>query len=321
MLRQAIRDLQRSLGAHVVIPKARASQINDDEKLIVEAGCSLLAKAKSSVDAFAAEHASEKEGQVLELTTSLSQLHDLLKGDIQPDSDEAKELLRSSLIGLGEKLGGAEKGKLTKKGLEIYDLLKAHLGDKTLAQNVRADVLAVAGRFGGSDIKELIDHMFTLRDVIAGSDNDVERLRVLKDSVQELANRLVGENVLKIPQVRAAMLGFELGKAFGEQIASDLGVIVKSSIVSECEKALALEQEDQGVGTTGLWVKIDYTRDTQTIIRFKGAGHPGWICKMHSTSRVPGYDGVVVEAIPPVKNYVFFTTGGDSMYFDTAFSR
>jgi len=156
-------------------------------------------------------------------------------------------------------------------------------------------------------------------------DDKEKQFAVLKDSVAALASRLYGEDVLKIPQIRAAMFGFKLGKALGDRIAADLKIVVSTSLVRECKEVIS---KAQGV-TPG---EIDYSKDTQRFINLPGSTYKDWICKLHPESQVDGLDGGVIEAISPV-NTLFgrkiplsdrlgvHLTGGGSVYFDTHYSN
>src|SRR5262249_28094830 len=150
-------------------------------------------------------------------------LRELLDGTAT--SAQKKELLKANVAELVELIGG--KGAAAKHApvvTELYDLIEGHLegtlgerARKLLEKRLVTAAKKVAKSFFGSEAGELVDHLVTLRDVIAGSPDDRKRLQVLKDSIAGLSRILLGRSILSTPQVRAAMLGFDLGRTFGER--------------------------------------------------------------------------------------------------------
>jgi hypothetical protein len=314
-------------------PRARAA-INEDERKVLDQALSCgLSTGKESLEGFIKEHGSKDEKKALELAGKLKDLGQVLSGRLPPGSADGKALLKSNLIGLGQTFGALDsKGRLPKAGERIYDLLTNDRNKlvKDLDSDVQSEVRAYAKKIAGKDGEELAKQLFVLRDVLSGKweDDKEKQYKVLKDSLAALASRFVGEDVLKIPQVRAAMFGFELGRAFGDRIAADLKLVASTALVRECKLVIAKAQ-GQSVAD------IDYSKRTERFITadvVPGTTYANWICKVRPESRVEGVPGGVIEAISPV-NTLFgrkiplsdrlgvHLTGGGSVFFDTAYSN
>jgi hypothetical protein len=273
------------------------------------------------------------DGKAAVLVTHLTDLERLLNGRVDPTSKEGDALMKSELTGLVSTFGKLDKGsRLPTAAGNIYELLRADKNKvaEVLDKQVQTEVKAYAKKIAGKDGEELAKQLFTLRDVLSGKyvDDQDKQFDVLKDSVAALASRIAGEDVLKLPQVRAAMFGFKLGKAFGDRIAADLKLVASTVLVRECKQVIA---KAQGVTPA----EIDYSQDTNRRITAEllpGTTYADWICKTHPESVAEGVSGGVIEAISPV-NKLFGTkiplsdrlgihlTGGKSVFFDTAYSN
>ena len=273
------------------------------------------------------------DGKAADLVGHLNDLERLLNGRVDPTSKEGDALMKSELTGMVSTFGKLDKGnRLPAAAGNIYELLRADKNKvaDVLDKQVQTEVKAYAKKIAGKDGEELAKQLFTLRDVLSGKyvDDQDKQFDVLKDSVAALASRIAGEDVLKLPQVRAAMFGFKLGKAFGDRIAADLKLVASTVLVRECKQVIA---KAQGVTPA----EIDYSKDTNRRITSEllpGTTYADWICKTHPESLAEGISGGVIEAISPV-NTLFGTkiplsdrlgihlTGGKSVFFDTAYSN
>jgi hypothetical protein len=305
-------------------PQATSAQA-DVPKLIDDAKCSLLKQARDSlVDSL------EKTGHGSEakLADKLLALRDVFEGTA--DATEKAELLKANVTELIERIGGTGAAKKYAGVItEIYGLVDAHLSG-TLKEGARKSVekqliklvKKAAKSYFGSEASDLVEHLLSLRDVIAGSPSDAQKFQVLKDSIAGLSLTLLGKNLLKTPQVRAAMLGFELGRAFGNRIAEDLNLISTLQLEKDCAAALAAKQKETGGG----FGTVDYSEATQATVP-KPLWHEGWHCVIEPDGFVPGYPGGVVQATRPanasLKDKILWriTTTGDALLYDPHFAH
>ena len=156
-----------------------------------------------------------------------------------------------------------------------------------------------------------------MRDVLAGSPSDASKFQTLKDTIASLSVRLLATNILKTPQVRAAMFGFQLGRAFGERIAADLQLIASYFLARECAQALSPKQSTPG--------SVNYAEATQATVP-KGDFYEGWDCVIAPEGFVDSVSGGVVQATKPsnasIKDKILWriTTTGDGVLYDPSFS-
>ena len=316
------RRLLRELNAYARAypPHAVASE-SEGEALVTEAKCSLLQAAEDSLNDSLERygHAQKKN-----LLVTLATLRTVLKGEA--DEEQKRELLKEHVHALFDQLGGdGAAKKYAGLALDAYDLLKAQL-DGTLTVEKRKKLKAalvkiakkVSQRYFGDDAPELVDQVLILREVIAG-DRDPERLNtVLKDSVALLVKKLLVNRAMSLPQLRAAMLGFELGRPFGQRLAADLDLIANKSLVRACAAALARKQSGSSTGVP------DYGVPTVAVI----AGdqwYAGWTCTIMAESIFPGYGGLVQAQKPGDQNVVWsalwrITAAKPVVIFDPRFS-
>jgi hypothetical protein len=307
------RAIPAQAGEQIPNPLGRIADTNADAALLREASCGLLDQAKGSLDSFVEEHGSKNKKDALDFIDKLVDFKKVLSGELKPN--DTKKLLRSNMIALVERLGGGKPGVLAGKALTLYDVLAGNLTDKQLKATLQTQVGELANKVAGKNGALLAQQLFVLRDVLSGDQDPDKQFQVLKESVLGLATRFLAEDVLKIPQIRAAMLGFDLGRPFGERLAADLRLIQQTVLARECMLVLSRAQQVNGPAD------IDYSKRTETFITEKqipGTHYDGWICKIHPEASVEGDRGGLVEAIEPVK--FFGLLGGNSIYFDPAYS-
>jgi hypothetical protein len=225
-----------------------------------------------------------------------------------------------------EKLAGKDKAKkYTGPALEAYNALKADLSGtfpKYAKDRARKEILKqfkkASQKFFGDDAPELVDRLLDLRDVLAGSVDDKKRAQMLEDTTAALAQKLLGKTLLNSPQVRAAMFGFELGRAFGDRLAADLDFIANKELASDCAVALGPSQSTPGA--------IDYSHPARGIVP-KPLWHEGWECVILPDAFVQGVGGGLVQATRPsnasTKDKILWriTTSGTVVTYDPSFSR
>jgi hypothetical protein len=274
---------------------ATASAAGDDElsKLIDDAKCTLLDDAKSNLQDYLR---SKGHGDKLELADQLSTMRDVLKGDAT--DAEKQKLLETNVTDLIDKLGGKDAAtRFSGPTLRAYSLIKAHLEgtlDKEVKKQLRKELITqfkkASKTWLGGDAPELVDRLLDLRDVLSGSVDPKQRAQMLQDSLASLAKRLLGNGILNAPQVRAAMFGFELGRAFGERLAADLDLIANKTLASDCAVALGPSQSTPGA--------IDYSKPATGIVP-KDLWHEGWRCDILPEAFVQGTAGGLVQATKP----------------------
>jgi hypothetical protein len=301
-------------------PRA-AADTTDTAKLIDDAKCALLKQAHDSVVDYL-----ERSGHGGEATLAdkLLALRDVFEGTASPD--QKAQLLKANVTELIERIGGSGAAKKYAQVInEIYKLVDAHLSGtlkETLRKSLETQLVKLAKRaaksYFGSEASDLVDHLLTLRDVIAGSPSDAKKLQALKDSIAGLSLTLLGKNLLKTPQVRAAMLGFELGRTFGNRIAEDLNLIANFQLERDCAVALSAKQSSPGA--------VDYSQPTQATVP-KPLWHEGWHCVIEPEGFVPGFPGGVVQATRPAnastKDKILWriTTAGEAVLYDPHFAQ
>lgn len=297
---------------------ARAAQEdeNDVEKFIDDARCKLVEEAESYVD----QRIGEKNKT---LVTKLFYLKKVFDGSA--DEAQKKELFKDNVGDLIERIGGKDaRTKHSKVILKVNDLLAAHLKgklkpelEKTIKKEAVDYVKKASKKWFGNDAPELVDHILTLRDVLAGSLSDEQKQQVLKDSVSGLATRILGEGIMKAPQLRALMFGFELGRSFGARIAADLQLIASKELIRDCAVALSASQGAPGA--------VDYSKPASGVVP-SPLYHRGWRCDILPESIVESYPGAVVQATRPdnasFKDKVRWriSTSGPVVTFDPTFS-
>jgi len=294
----------RSLSAHT-------RHAEDVQGVVENSKCSWLDAAKDKLKEAAKGADAAK---VKELADRLGDLKDVLNGNAKPGSAEAQKLLEANLVALGEKFGGSAKhGELTGKAITLYKVLTKQMSEKELSATFDKSVTELAKALGGKNAGELTGHIVTLVHVIRGDVSEEKQYDVLKETVSALATRLGLEGLMKIPQVRAAMLGFDLGRAFGDRIAADLKLIATGELKKACLSTLADAQ-----GLTGHFEELDYSKNTRAIVK-PPFFFEGYNCAILNDQNLPDYPGhALIEATSPVKTYVFglITTGGTTTYFD-----
>lgn len=232
----------------------------------------------------------------------------------------------SNIVELFGKFGMGVGGK---KGEEIATLIATLETDIHGAVNAssltgyKRSILAAAKKIAGKDGQTLADKLFTLYDLVKGNLTDEQKWSLLKTNILDLANYLAGTDVLKIPQVRAAMLGFELGRPFGEAIARDLKLIAEKKLAEGCLTAIAKKQESDGIPTLGNLANVDFGTATEATIQ-RGIFKHDWFCRVLPNSVADGVKGAVleVERAPSVFEVKGFRWewGNEKFYFDTFFS-
>lgn len=302
-------------------PRGGAAADDEVSKLVDDARCALLEDAKSHLSDYLKD---KGHGDKLELLDNLSTLRDIFKGEVEERDKE--KLLETNVEELLTRLGGEDAKK--KHGgaiLRAYRLLKEDLKGnlkdevrKQLRDDLIKEVKTVSKKLFGRDAPEVVDKLLVLRDVISGDLSDAKRQAVLQDSLGALAQKLLGKGILNSPQVRAAMFGFQLGRAFGERIAADLELITTKNLASDCAVALGKHQSTPGT--------VDYSKPDTAFVP-SGLWHEGWQCTILGDGFVPGVAGGMVRATRPSnasrKNKLLWriTTAGEEVVYDPAYSR
>jgi hypothetical protein len=295
-------------------PHAAASGA-DVARLIDGAKCGLLGDAHASLAAYLSRKGLDREQY---FAGALLDLRDVLEGGAS-DSQRA-QLLKASVSEWFQRVAG--KGD-SSYASHAYELLDAHLAG-ALTDNARTvvgkDLLAVVkkvatGSFEG-EAGELVDRLLTLRDVIAGSPSDVKKFQVLEDSIAGLDVALLGKKRFDTAQVRAAMLGFQLGQTFGERIAEDLDLIANFELERDCAAALSAKQSRHGA--------VNYEEPTRATVP-SGRFYEGWRCAIQPDGFVAGLGGVVQATRPAdatLTDAILWrtTTAGDAVLYDTRFT-
>jgi hypothetical protein len=301
--------------------RAAADPSPDDlSQFIDDARCKLVDDAESHLDDYLTQNGKKPHKDLL---LKLKDLKGVFDESATPE--ERAQLFKDNVGDLIERIGGEKaRKKYADQILRIYKLFEAHLKGKLkdetkkqLTKEAIKQVKKAAKSWFGNDAPDLVDHILTLRDVIAGSLDDDQKQQVLKDSVSGLAKRLLGEGFLNAPQVRAAMFGFQLGQAFGARLAADLEFIANKELVRDCAVALGASQSTPGA--------VDYSKPATGIVP-KPLWHEGWRCDILPQSIVENYPGALVQATRPdnasAKDKLLWrvTTTGSVVNYDPTFS-
>lgn len=302
--------------------KPRASTSQDEaSKLIDDARCTLLDDAKSQLTDYLKQKGHDDK---LELLDNLTTLRDIFKDGALTDDKE--KLLQTNVEELLKRLGGEDaKEKHAETIALVYRLLKKHLEGnlkdqvkEELRDKLIDEVKKVSKKLFGRDAPEVVDKLLILRDVISGDLSDKKRQKVLEDSLGALARKLLGDKILNAPQVRAAMFGFQLGRAFGERLAADLEIIANKNLASDCAVALGRFQSTPGT--------VDYSKPDTAFVP-DDLWHEGWQCTILGDGFVAGVPGGMVRATRPSNastgNKLLWriTTTGSEVVYDPAYSR
>lgn len=295
----------------------RVTALTDNQSSTLDqARCALLEEAQQKLEAYLSQP-EIGHGDKVALWKKLITLRDLLKQLAKEDggyvgTEEKQQLLKENITDLIARLAFKEeetheavarKQATYKKMIDaVYDVIDDHLivpdPSKSIIDRWEKQIRAAASILGGDEEQELVDHVLTLRKVLMGTATREEQFAILKDSVANLASRLTtrifGTNLLGTPQARAAVLGFQLGTAFGERIAADLELIFQGILVSDCTEAFRLDQGVSGPGS------VDYTKPTNVVVTNETFHwHAGWRCVIHQEGSVPTAAGGVVIATRP----------------------
>jgi Tol biopolymer transport system component len=312
-----LRAMQQRYGT-----RASAAATDDElTKLIDDAKCTLLDDAKSNLRDYLR---SKGHGDKLDLADQLSTMRDVLKGDAT--DAEKQKLLEENVTDLIDKLGGKDAAtRFSGPTLRAYSLIKAHLEgtlDKEVKKQLRKELITqfkkASKKWLGRDAPELVDRLLDLRDVLSGSVDAKQRAQMLQDSLASLAKKLLGNGILNAPQVRAAMFGFELGRAFGERLAADLDLIANKTLAGDCAAALGPSQSTPGA--------IDYSKPATGTVP-NGLWHEGWRCDILPEAFVQGTAGGLVQATKPAnastKNKILWriTSTEPTVTYDPSYSR
>jgi hypothetical protein len=290
----AIHELQLQLGhAGSRSLAAHTHTADDNQDLVDNAKCSWLDDASKTLkEAAEGKHAKE----ISQLGDRLVDLKKVLNGDVKPGSPEAKKLLETNLVALGERYGGDNGGKLTSKALKLSNVLTGQIAQKDLPKTVKGEIADLAKVLGGKNAGELVTQITTLVDVLRGDVDADKQYAVLEESVKALATRIGVEGLLKAPQARAAMLGFQIGKVLGDKISVDLQLVADHELENACLQTLSLAQ-----GGGHNWSDLDMHKKTAAFVP-KDLSHPGWSCTIRPETDVAGYDNhTLIEAYLPPK--------------------
>jgi hypothetical protein len=300
-----------------------STSAGDDElaKLVDDAKCKLLDEGHDTLSKYLD---AKGHGDKLALAERLLKLKDVLKGDA--DIAERQQILKDTIADFIEKLAGKDKAKkYAGEANEAYKLLESWVSG-TLSKDLKASIQkrlltqlkSASRKWFGDDAPELVDRLLDLRDVLAGSVDDKKRAKMLEDSVAALGQKLLGKTLLNSPQVRAAMFGWELGRAFGNRIAADLELIANKALANDCAVALGPSQSNPGA--------IDYSQPARGIVP-KPLWHEGWECVVLPDAFVPASAGGMVQATRPAdasrKDKILWgiTTTGSVVEYDPSYSR
>lgn len=294
-------------------PSSFSSRAQDDgltenqRQLLENARCTALAKAKDHLTSYISANASEDHA---ELFTKLDTLREILDAEeIEPE--DQKKYLKTAIEDLVSRLAEDDideevtqkrKDKYVLVATNSYRILKDTLSgelDKNKFDRLEEALTDASGIFGSSDTTEFVGLVFKLRKVIAGEATEEEKYAILKETVANLANRLTtklfGTAILTTPHARAAMLGFEIGLAFGERIAKDLELIFEGSLVTECTIALAKAQGASGPAD----VRYNEATITRVTHPDNAYTHINWECAIVDLGHVESLKGGVVQATKP----------------------
>lgn len=280
------------------------------EEILDAAACGVLSEAKDHLKEYLTfENKADAAVLVDQLDTLREILYNYYQGEDVSNS-KADEYLQGAVEALVSRLA---KDKLDENATEraskryaavavnIYRVIREYrFSDMTVEQTkelFKSALKDAASAFGGKDFGELVKLSISLRDVIAGDATEEQQYEILKETVANLANRLTtrlfGTAILTTPQARAAMLGFELGLAFGNRIANDLELIFTGSLIDDCTQTLASAQGGSGT------IDVRYNEPTRAFVTNELLWHHGWECVILTQGYLNSRAGGIVQATRP----------------------
>lgn len=315
------------------VPPNQLTQAEKD--FVAQSGCGLFDDAIASLHSYIQDHGDHiaNADAADELVTRFGQLGDVLDGNVDRSSDQAKEILKANVIDLVGKFAGSNVrdylrngDQLVGKGLEIERVLSGQLDRDQLDAALEKNVTQLAEKIAGSDGAALAKDLLTLRKVIAGTATPEEQFTAVKVGLLDLASRLVGRNIMDVPQVRAAMLGFEIGRALGNSMAANLKIVAKASLVRACRSGIFRQQRHDGVDVEGP-DGIHYDVETRvTLTQEDVIGNTEWLqseCDTEPDSVVSGYPNGIIKVILPTHFWgISFLprNGWTTIYLDPTFA-
>ncbi|MBV8080406.1 MAG: PD40 domain-containing protein [Actinobacteria bacterium] len=321
-LQTVARSLASAAGG---LPTPPSPQVTEAERQLVrDAACGLVSDAVSSLKSFIDETDTvTQKAQAKELVDKVDQFGQVLTGKIKPDSIDASNLLKANIADLVKQFAGDKAGKyvsqsgdLLGKAADLFRVLKGTLTADQLSMLQQKNVSDLVTRIAGKDAGDLANQLTTFARVISGNATEDQQFTALKTAFVDLSTRLLGRNIMTLPQVRAAMLGFQIGTALGQSIAANLKIIATAELKRACLLTLAKAQH---VGQS--WGEVDFDKPTTEFVTIAGSPFEGWSCTTVKGSALPSSPGHgLIEAVSPVKIYAWvIKTGGETIYFDPAF--
>jgi len=235
----------------------------------------------------------------------------ILKDLLDPEKNKAvkpedrKKILQDALVALTKELGGAKGAELTGYGLQLYDLIQGNLDGKKKKETFDKAVTALAKKLAGDKAGDLAKQVLILVDVLQGNVDDAAREKILQQAIIGLVTRLGGEGLMKLPQIKAFVTGYDLMKPLGDSIFRNLVVIVNRGIYTRCLTELQSAAEKSG-----------QTYPSAGISTGPWKGNPqataGWSC---ATYKDPKTGELEIQAVSPSGKWVILydLTTGDTV--------
>jgi hypothetical protein len=301
-------------------------KVTDAERQLVrDAACGLMDDAVSSLKSFIDDTETVKEkDQAKLLVEKVNQFGQVLTGKIKPESGEATAVLKANVVDLVKQFAGADAAKYVSQGddlrgkaADLFHILNGSLTQEQLTMLQLRNIGELATRIGGKEAGDLANQLITFRSMLSGRATEDEQFAALKTAFVDLATRLVGSNIMKTPQVRAAMLGFKIGTALGNSIAANLKLIQKIALVRACGTALHDVQARAGLQSSS-YADLDYGASTRAdVTRAISVAFDDSTCQIHPEGRREGVKGGVVEVLLPTYFLgVGWKNGYTTVYYD-----
>lgn len=313
----------RSLEAAAAPPSAKVTEA--ERQLVRDAACGLMDSAVSSLKSFIDDTDTvEKKAEAKQLVDKVDQFGQVLSGKIKPESGEATQLLKTNVADLVQHFAGGDSGKyvsqsgdLLGKAAELYHVLQGSLTEEQLTQVQNKNIVALATKIGGKEAGELANQLLTFRNMLSGRATEDEQFVALRTAFVDLATRFVGSNIMKTPQARAAMLGFQIGTALGNSIAANLKLIQKIALVRACGTALYSAQQKAGVAASS-YLDLDYGVKTKAeVTKAISVAFDDSTCTIVPEGKRAGVKGGVVEVLLPTYFLgVGWKNGYVTVYYD-----
>jgi hypothetical protein len=203
-----------------------------------------------------------------------------LSSDQPISAAEQQQIVEEAVVGLVGEFAGKDSEELAGKMKTLIGALRGKLSEKEKKKILEKEipnlveklVKAAGGEKGlGKSVKELTQQIQTLVKLTVGEPlSDEEKAAIFNQAILGLLEKTVFNGYLDPLFLKAAVLGYEFAKPFGDAIARGLRTAASRQIFTSA--TIAIEAKDPSYVET---VETDHSTVVQTTIQ--SGSYTGWI--------------------------------------------